>query len=126
MSTARFDTLTGSAGGNSMTVASINQGRAKAWCNFSGTGVIAIRDTFGVSSLADAGVGTYIANTTTSRVASTAAAVSSAINIGVGGAFVSCYQQYVDGITHLTYLSSAPNTPADVPLISTTLTGNQL
>lgn len=46
MSTLRTNTLTDAAGGNSMPVADINQGRAKAWYNLNGTGTITARDTF--------------------------------------------------------------------------------
>lgn len=35
---------------------------AKAWVNFDGTGVVAIRDSFNVSSITDNGVGIYTAN----------------------------------------------------------------
>lgn len=62
MSTARFNTLQDASGGNNMPVADINQGRAKAWLNMNGSGTIAARDSFNVSSLADNGVGDYTAN----------------------------------------------------------------
>lgn len=61
MSTARFNTLTDASGGNSMPVADINQGRAKAWCNLNGTGTIATRDSFNVASVTDNGTGSYTA-----------------------------------------------------------------
>ena len=35
---------------------------AKAWCNWNGTGTIAIRDSFNVSSLSDTGTGQYTVN----------------------------------------------------------------
>ena len=38
---------------------SLQQGLAKAWINFNGTGTIAQRDSFNVSSLTDAGTGKY-------------------------------------------------------------------
>ena len=37
-------------------------GSAKAWVNFNGTGTIAARDSFNVSSLTDNGVGNYTVN----------------------------------------------------------------
>jgi hypothetical protein len=40
-------------------------GIAKAWVNFNGTGTIAIRDSFNVSSLTDNGTGNYTVNFTT-------------------------------------------------------------
>ena len=40
-------------------------GIAKAWVNFNGTGTVAIRDSFNVSSITDNGTGTYTINFTT-------------------------------------------------------------
>ena len=79
MSTVVLDTITGkstattitigstpvvSASANSMTIrgegsaqTSIQQGLAKAWGLFNGTGTIAIRDSFNFSSIADTAVG---------------------------------------------------------------------
>jgi hypothetical protein len=61
MSTLRTNTLTDAAGGNSMPVADINQGRAKSWFNLNGTGTIAARDTFNITSFTDNGTGDYSA-----------------------------------------------------------------
>ena len=84
MSTVVLDTITGkstattitigstpvvSASANSMTIrgegsnqTSIQQGLAKCWVNFNGTGTIAARDSFNVSSLTDSGTGKYDIN----------------------------------------------------------------
>ena len=59
MSTFRTNTITDVAGGNNMPVADINQGRAKAWLNMNGTGTVAVRDSFNVSSIVDVAAGTY-------------------------------------------------------------------
>ena len=40
-------------------------GIAKAWVNFNGTGTVAIRDSFNVSSITDNGAGDYTINFTT-------------------------------------------------------------
>jgi hypothetical protein len=40
-------------------------GIAKAWVNFNGTGTVAIRDSFNVSSITDNGTGNYTINFTT-------------------------------------------------------------
>lgn len=37
----------------------------RAWVNFNGTGTVAIRSSFNVSSITDGGVGTYVVNITT-------------------------------------------------------------
>ena len=40
-------------------------GSAKAWVNFNGTGTVAIRESFNVSSITDNGTGQYTVNFTT-------------------------------------------------------------
>lgn len=40
-------------------------GSAKAWVNFNGTGTVAIRDSFNVTSITDSATGTYLVNFTT-------------------------------------------------------------
>jgi hypothetical protein len=81
MSTVILDTITGkstattitigstpvvSASANSMTIrgegsaqTSIQQGLLKCWVNFDGTGTIAARDSFNLTSLTDNGTGSY-------------------------------------------------------------------
>ena len=44
--------------GNSTTT-NLQQGLAKAWINFNGTGTIATRDSFNISSISDDGTGSY-------------------------------------------------------------------
>lgn len=65
MSTAKFDTLSNLAGTYTVPVATVAQGSAKAWVNFNGTGTVAIRASFNVSSMTDNGVGDYTMNFTT-------------------------------------------------------------
>jgi hypothetical protein len=64
MSTAKFDTLSNVAGTQTVPVATVAQGSAKAWVNFDGTGTVAIRASFNVSSITDNGAGTYTVNFT--------------------------------------------------------------
>ena len=66
MSEIKVDTLTGKTTANDITVTvgasatmSMEQGLAKVWVNFNGTGTIASRDSLGVSGLADNGTGDY-------------------------------------------------------------------
>jgi hypothetical protein len=40
------------------------RGSARAWCNFNGTGTVAIRNSFNVSSITDNGTGDYTFNLT--------------------------------------------------------------
>jgi hypothetical protein len=55
-------------GTDSITVEGAVKGSAKAWVNFNGTGTVAIRASFNVSSITDNGVGTYTVNFTTAMV----------------------------------------------------------
>ena len=62
-STAGSIVVTGE--GNSTTT-NLQQGLAKAWANFTGTGTIALTDSFNVASLTDGGTGKYDTNFTNS------------------------------------------------------------
>lgn len=64
MSTLKVATIQDTSGNNSSTPSEVAQGRAKAWLNFNGTGTVAVRDSFNVSSLTDNGTGTYTVNFT--------------------------------------------------------------
>ena len=55
----RITTLADSSGNNNSTPAEIASGRAKAWVNFNGTGTVAIRASYNVSSITDNGIGDY-------------------------------------------------------------------
>jgi hypothetical protein len=62
-------------------------GAAKAWVNFNGTGTVAIRASFNVSSITDNGTGDYTVNFTTAMVdANYAAAIS--IRTEIAGAAI--------------------------------------
>jgi hypothetical protein len=54
-------------------------GIAKAWVNFNGTGTVAIRDSFNVSSITDNGTGDYTVNFTTAMPNANYSAVLSSI-----------------------------------------------
>jgi hypothetical protein len=55
----RVNTLTDASSGNSTPMATINQGTAKAWANFTGTGTATIDDSFNIGSLTDNASGNY-------------------------------------------------------------------
>ena len=62
MSTLRVNNLTDTSG----TAANLGiPGAAKAWVNFNGTGTVAIRDSYNVSSITDNGTGDFTINFTT-------------------------------------------------------------
>lgn len=60
MSTLRVNTLQDATGSDQPAMV----GAAKAWVNFNGTGTVAIRAAFNVSSITDNGTGTYVVNFT--------------------------------------------------------------
>jgi len=64
MSTLRTTTLSNAAGSASVPVDTVISGSAKAWVNFNGTGTVAIRGAFNVSSITDNGIGDYTVNFT--------------------------------------------------------------
>lgn len=64
MSTLKTDTLSNVAGSKSVPMNTVVDGSAKAWVNFNGTGTVAIRAAFNVSSITDNGAGDYTVNFT--------------------------------------------------------------
>ena len=64
MSTLKTSNIQDTSGNNNSTPEEIGKGRAKAWVNFNGTGTVAIRDNFNVSSITDNGSGDYSINFT--------------------------------------------------------------
>ena len=65
MSTIKVNNLQSSSGGSNSTPEEILQGRAKAWVNFNGTGTVAIRSDYNISSITDHGTGEYTMNFST-------------------------------------------------------------
>ena len=62
----RVDTLTDASSNNSIATSFVAGGSAKVWWTLNGTGTIAPRDSFNVSSSDDVATGTYDANFTNS------------------------------------------------------------
>lgn len=60
-----LDTLQNGAGTASTSADNVIRGCAKAWVNFNGTGTVAIRASYNVSSITDNGIGQYTVNFTT-------------------------------------------------------------
>jgi hypothetical protein len=81
LSEIRATTISDAAGTGPITLT--KQSAAKAWVNFNGTGTIAIRDSFNVSSIDDDGTGDYGVNYSASMGSSnykiTTGATSSAV-----------------------------------------------
>jgi hypothetical protein len=64
MSTLRVNTIQNQAGTGQPSIS----GLAQAWVNFNGTGTVAIRAAFNVTSITDNGTGDYTVNFTTAMV----------------------------------------------------------
>ena len=82
----------------------ISQARiAKAWVNFNGTGTVAIRSSYNVSSITDSGTGTYVVNLSTA---------TSDANYSVAGSVAGA------GIIHFKTNQSATRTTSACPVYS--------
>jgi hypothetical protein len=68
MSTIKTTTLSTLDGTATVPVNTVVNGSAKAWVNFNGTGTVAIRASFNVTSITDNGTGDYTVNFTTALV----------------------------------------------------------
>lgn len=64
MSTLKLTTISNQSGSASVPSDTVINGSAKAWVNFNGTGTVAIRAAFNVSSITDNGTGDYTVNFT--------------------------------------------------------------
>lgn len=62
MSSLKTETLSNLAGTKTIPVDRVASGVAAAWVNFDGTGTVAIRGSYNVSSITDNGVGDYTVN----------------------------------------------------------------
>lgn len=62
MSQLRVSSIASNAGTQSVTQDRLYRGAATAWVNWNGTGTVAIRDSYNVSSITDNGVGDYTVN----------------------------------------------------------------
>lgn len=85
--------ILGSSGGeltvNGNTIEQINGVGAKAWVNFNGTGTVAIREDFNISSITDVAVGKYNVNFATAMTDSNyAVSGGNAWNTTGGGGFI--------------------------------------
>lgn len=68
MSTLKVDTLTTTDATNTIATERVANGTAAAWVNFNGTGTVAIRAAYNVSSITDNGTGAYQINFTNSML----------------------------------------------------------
>ena len=92
MSTAKFDTLSNLAGSRTVPVDTVAQGTAKAWVNFNGTGTVAIRAAFNVSSITDNGTGDYTVNFTNALVDANYSVLALTGGFGSGNSPIAFYE----------------------------------
>lgn len=92
MSTLRVNTIQDAAGTGTPAIS----GLAKAWVNFNGTGTVAIRASFNVSSITDNGTGDYTVNFTNAMTDVNYAVVAPALSVS-GAALVQAYPFTVAG-----------------------------
>jgi hypothetical protein len=79
-----------SDGTNSTSSTNAIQGSAKAWVNFNGTGTVAIRSSYNISSITDNGAGTYTINFTTAMPNANYCMTSSTVYTSGTGDVVIC------------------------------------
>ena len=102
----------------------INQARvAKAWVNFNGTGTVAIRSSYNVSSITDSSAGTYVVNLST---ATADANYSVAGSVAGSGIVVMKTNQSVTRTTSAcpVYSLNASNSPTDGEFVEVQIFGN--
>lgn len=80
MSKLKVTTIANVADSESTDVTNIINGSAKAWVNFNGTGTVAIRESFNVSSITDTATGDYTVNFTTAMADGNYAAIGTTID----------------------------------------------
>jgi hypothetical protein len=90
MSTIKTTTLSTLDGTATVPVNTVVNGSAKAWVNFNGTGTVAIRASFNVTSITDNGTGDYTVNLTTAMPDANYAPAA-LLNGGSGGSVMAPY-----------------------------------
>ena len=88
MSTIKTETLS-TPSNSTVPVDTVVNGTAKAWVNFNGSGTVAIRRAFNVSSITDNGTGDYTVNFTTAMPDDDYSAIAVGSDQGSGAAAVS-------------------------------------
>jgi len=111
----RITTLADSAGNNDSTPAEIASGRAKAWVNFNGTGTVAVRASYNVSSITDIATGRFSVHFTTPFASVNYVAAGTAGNLTgttATGRDLSRDGEWTTGIAYFRNVQS-PSTAAD-------------
>ena len=82
MSQLKTNSIANVAGTASTDVLNVINGSAKAWVSFNGSGTVAIRASYNVSSITDNGTGTYVCNFTSALDNANYSAVGSSSSNG--------------------------------------------
>ena len=85
MSTLKLGTIATQDGTESTEVTNVVNGSAKAWVNFNGSGTVAIRRGFNVSSITDNSTGNFTVNFATAMTDANYVIVSISADISVAG-----------------------------------------
>ena len=96
-----------SDGTNSTSTTNPIRGSAKAWVNFNGTGTVAIRSSYNVSSITDNGTGYYTVNFTNALTDANYAVAGAARYDGVASPTASRYVSIVNNGTLATDMSTS-------------------
>ena len=122
MSTLRVTTITTPSGGQPTI-----DGLARAWVNFNGTGTVAIRASFNVSSITDNGTGDYTVNFTTAMPDANYSVSATAGFNGAGYGRIAEFPtntttpQTINSIRGVTYTANGATTLTDVSVISVSI-----
>ena len=107
MSKLKVTTIANVADSESTDVTNVINGSAKAWVNFNGTGTVAIRASFNVTSITDNGTGNYTVNFTNAMVdANYSTVVSADAASGLLGTIKSSATYLTGSVGLLTYNGS--------------------
>lgn len=101
--------------------------QASAWVNFNGTGVIAIRDSFNVSSIGDAGAGDYLVNFTVSMVDANYSTVATAQRDVTNSAIITAIKRLATptvSAVNITTVNTA-GTAEDCPIVGVQVFGGK-
>ena len=121
MSTLRTNTLSNVAGTASTAIENAINGSAKAWVNFNGTGTVAIRASYNVSSITDNGTGNYTVNFTNALLDANYSFGLSAMDGGVSTVYHLVGFQAVPSTTQFRcYCYNFAGSTVDVPYNSAT------
>jgi hypothetical protein len=97
-----------SDGTNSTSATNCIQGSAKAWVNFNGTGTVAIRGSYNVSSITDNGTGDYTVNFTNAFADANYATIMTSVNRESGSNTNQSHGYHsTDNVNTTTYTTSA-------------------